>query len=98
MTYSIVEIPETADADLANEEEEQRNENRKEGSRPYGDDLLAHRVRELGIDNFAVPKADGKGARRRRIRKIDLVCPCQLKFPRRRIRLVGEAYSESDCT
>jgi hypothetical protein len=54
----VVDIPERPDPDLADEEDGEGNEEGHERSRPDGDDLVAKRVRKLGIDDLSISEGD----------------------------------------
>lgn len=57
----IVDVPEAAGADLHNEEDGKGDEEGHEGGGPDGDDFIAQRVGELGVDDFAVLEDDCRG-------------------------------------
>lgn len=60
----VVYVPETADADLADEEDDDGHEDGEHGCGPDGDDFVTEGVGELGVDNFAVLKCDRKATTR----------------------------------
>lgn len=67
----IVDVPEAAGADLHNEEDGKGDEEGHEGGGPDGDDFIAQRVGELGVDDFAVLEDDGKATARGRVSHVD---------------------------
>ena len=68
----VVDVPEGADADLHDEEDDNGDEDGEHGGGPDGDDFLAEGVGELGVDDLAVGEGDGEGARGSRVGKVDL--------------------------
>ena len=59
----VVDVPETSNADLHDQEEEDRNQCCKERCSPYWHDLFAERVRELWIHDVAIWEVDREAAR-----------------------------------
>jgi hypothetical protein len=60
---AVVDVPEGADADLHEQDDDDGDDGGEEGGEPDGDDFLAQRVAELGPDDFAVGEGDGEGSR-----------------------------------
>ena len=58
----IICIPERSNADLADQDNSNRNQGAQESSSPDGDDFVAHWVGELRIDDLAILEADGEGS------------------------------------
>jgi hypothetical protein len=58
----IVGIPERANADLADENDDDGDESAEKCSEPDGDDLFAYWVCELRVYDFTVLEVDGEGA------------------------------------
>lgn len=54
----VVEIPERADPDLADEEDSEGDEEGHQSRRPNRDDLVAKGVGKLRVDNLAVTEGD----------------------------------------
>jgi len=59
---SIIDVPEGADPDLHDQEDGDGDERGEECGGPDGNDLVAHRVGELRVDDFAVLEVDGEGS------------------------------------
>jgi hypothetical protein len=55
---SVVDVPEAADADGADQEDSKGNEESHESSSPDRNDLVAKGVRELRVDNLAIPEGN----------------------------------------
>jgi hypothetical protein len=51
---SVIDIPEATSADLDDEEDGEGDEECHQGGSPDRHDLIAHGVRELGVDNLAI--------------------------------------------
>lgn len=68
----VVEVPEGADTDLHQGEEQDRDATGQHSSQPDGDDFLAERIGELGVDNLAVGVSDGERAIGCRRQHVDL--------------------------
>ena len=66
----VVDIPERAHADLADEEHGEGDEESHKCGCPDGDDLMAERVGELGVDDLSIGEDDGETPRWRRISKV----------------------------
>lgn len=77
---AVVDVPKRADANLHAQDDEDGNDGGQEGGEPDGNDFLAHRVGELGVDNFAVGELDGKRAGGGRVGVVDLYCGIMLGF------------------
>lgn len=58
----VVDVPEGADADLHDEEDEDGDEGGEERGGPDGYDFVAHGVGELRVHDFAILEEDGEGA------------------------------------
>lgn len=54
----VVDIPERADPDLADKEDSEGDEEGHERSRPDGNNLVAKRVGELGVDDLSISEGD----------------------------------------
>ena len=61
----VIDVPEAAGSDLHDQEDEEGDEEGHQSSRVDGNDLVAHRVGELGVDDLAVGEADGEAPARR---------------------------------
>ena len=57
---SIIEIPKGANADLHEKHDRDGNHGGEEGGKPNGDDVLAERVGNLGVDDLAIGEDDGE--------------------------------------
>lgn len=68
---SVVHVPEAADANLHDEKDGNWDQSTEHGSRPDGNDLVARRVRELGVDNITALKKQRKGTRGSRMSFVD---------------------------
>jgi hypothetical protein len=68
---SVVDVPEAAHTDGADEEDDKRNKEGQESSSPDGDDLVAEGVSELGVDDLAVLEGDREAAARRGVSEVD---------------------------
>lgn len=69
---AVVDVPEGSDANLHQEYRGNGHHGCEKRSQPDGNDLIAERIRELGIDDFAVGEGDGERARGRRFCHVDL--------------------------
>jgi hypothetical protein len=69
----VVDVPEGADANLHDEEDDNGDDAGEERGEPDGDDFVAEGEAELGEDDLAVLEGDGKGSRGSRLRKVDLL-------------------------
>lgn len=58
----VVDVPEAASADLNDQEDSKGNEESHQSSSPNRNDLVTHRVSELGIDNLTILEDDGEAA------------------------------------
>lgn len=56
----VVDVPEGADADLHDQEDEDGDEGGEQRGRPDGDDFLAEGVGEFRVDDLAVGEEDGE--------------------------------------
>lgn len=54
----VIDIPERAHSDLADEEDSKGNEEGHEGSGPDGNNLITKRVSKLRVDNLAVAEGN----------------------------------------
>jgi hypothetical protein len=54
----VVRVPEGANSDLADEDDDDGDEGAEHGRGPDGDDVFAERVGEFGVDDFAVLEVD----------------------------------------
>lgn len=63
----IIDIPEASDANLTDQEDGERDEERQESSGPDWDDFVAHRVCEVGVDNLSVLESNWEAPTRRRL-------------------------------
>lgn len=68
---AVVDVPEGADPDLHEQDEEDRDQGGHDGGGDNGDDLLAQGVCELRVDDLAVVEGDGKGAIGGRVSHVD---------------------------
>lgn len=68
----IVEIPEAADTDCANEEDHDGDQHRHESGGPDWNDFVAKRVGELRIDDLTVLESDWERSRRSGWSHVDL--------------------------
>ena len=50
----VIHVPEGPHSDLAEQEDHERNDERKESCQPDRHDLVSERVRKLGVDNLAI--------------------------------------------
>lgn len=57
---SVVDVPEGADADLHEKDDADGDDGSEEGSKPNGNDFVAHRVGKLRVDNFTIGEGDGE--------------------------------------
>ena len=58
----VVDVPEAASADLNDQEDSKGNEESHQSSSPNRNDLVTHRISELGIDNLTILEDDGEAA------------------------------------
>lgn len=68
----VVDVPEGADANLHAEDDEDRDQGCHQRRGVDGGDVLPEGVGEFGIDDLAVAKVDGEGARGRWVGFVDL--------------------------
>ena len=70
----VVQIPEAANANLTDEEDQDRDEGGHNGGSPDWHYLMAHRIGKLRVDDLAIAESHGERSRWRR------VCVVNLKF------------------
>lgn len=68
----IVDVPEGADANLHDKNEDDGNEDGEESSQPDGDNLFTQWVCKIRKDDFTIDKVDREGSGRRRRSFVDL--------------------------
>jgi hypothetical protein len=61
---SVVNVPEAASTDLNDQKDGKGDEERHKSGSPNWDDLVAHRVGELRVDDFSILEDDGEAAAR----------------------------------
>jgi len=71
-THSIVDVPEAANANLHDQENEDRDERSHQGRCIDRHDLVAKRIGEVRIDDLTVTEGDGERAGRCRRSVVDL--------------------------
>jgi hypothetical protein len=73
---SVVDVPEAASPDLNDQKDGKGDEEGHKSGSPNGDDLVAHRVGELRVDDFSILEDDGEAAARGRISKVYTQTDC----------------------
>ena len=68
----VVDVPEGADADLHTQDDKDRDQGSHQRGGVDGDDILAERIGEFGVDDLAVAKFNGEGSSRRWVSFVDL--------------------------
>lgn len=76
----IVDVPEGAHTDLADEDYGDWDERTEESSCPDGNDFVTHWVGKLRVDDLAILEIDGEGAGGCRVSFVDLGMKVRLRL------------------